>query len=148
MSGTVHGVQSKSQLGLFMSSYSPKPANHSAVLKVLFLSGGLSQRMGRDKTMLDYSGQTEVQRWWQIFDRLELAYLWSIRPNQYDASLWPAVPRLLDLEPGQGPMAVLLAAHQLQPDLAWLLIACDWPLLGQSQVQQLIDARDSIYLAT
>ncbi|KAK4148472.1 bifunctional molybdenum cofactor biosynthesis [Chaetomidium leptoderma] len=59
----------------------------------------------------------------------------------------PKVKVIHDLTPNQspesesaGPAAGLLAAHNAQPDTTWLVIACDYPLLTTTALQQLCRA--------
>lgn len=105
----------------------------------LFLSGGQSSRMGTDKALLAYaSGVPEILRWKAIFDELAVPFLWSQRPLQYPDELLPQILRLVDQNPASGPLGALLSAHQKAPDAAWLVLACDWPLLGASDLQHLL----------
>ena len=52
----------------------------------------------------------------------------------------PALEIILDDEAGPdiGPAAGLLAAHALHPEMTWLVLGCDYPLLPASALQQLI----------
>lgn len=111
-------------------------------VKGLFLSGGQSQRMGTDKALLSYDGrQTEIERWKNIFDGLGLPLYWSQRPGQYTEGLFPSLPRLVDQNPGAGPLAALMSAHQQAPESAWLVLACDWPLLRSADILHLLQNR-------
>jgi len=52
-------------------------------------------------------------------------------------------------EPGvEGPIAGILAAQAAQPDAAWLVVACDLPLLDATTLDELLAARDAHRLAT
>jgi len=118
-------------------------------VKGLFLSGGQSQRMGADKALLRYrAAQTEVERWNHIFDGLGLPFFWSQRPGQYPLELYPHIPRLMDETPGSGPLGALVSAHRLDPASAWLVLACDWPLLGAADMVHLLENRRPDLLAT
>ncbi|WP_141735825.1 molybdenum cofactor guanylyltransferase [Oligoflexus tunisiensis] len=111
-------------------------------VKGLFLSGGQSQRMGQDKSLLCYRGhETEIERWKRHFDELGLPFHWSQRPHQYPATLFPSITRLIDQNPGAGPLGALITAHQHDPEAAWLVLACDWPLLEGTDVARLLQAR-------
>jgi molybdopterin-guanine dinucleotide biosynthesis protein A len=115
----------------------------------LFLSGGQSSRMGADKALLEYTaGVPEVVRWKAIFDGLAVPFYWSQRPGQYPSDVLPHILRLVDQNPASGPLGALLSAHDQDPDAAWLVLACDWPLLGASDLQHLLEQRHSDRAAT
>lgn len=120
----------------------------ASAVKGLFLSGGQSQRMGADKAFLQYHGGPEILRWKALFDDLELPFYWSQRPGQYSSDQFPDILRLEDDSPGAGPLAALLGAHRRYPEAAWLVLACDWPLLDSSTLRQLLAARDPASRAT
>ncbi len=114
----------------------------------LFLSGGMSQRMGLDKALLDYAGVSELCRWKAVLDDLGLPFYWSQRPGQYPPAMLPEIERVLDQVPGQGPMAALLSAFERDPCRGWLVLACDWPLLGAEDLVSLLQAREPEAWAT
>jgi molybdopterin-guanine dinucleotide biosynthesis protein A len=108
----------------------------------LFLSGGQSSRMGTDKALLDYdAGVPELVRWKVIFDALAVPFYWSQRPQQYPDEVLPHIMRIVDENPASGPLGALLSAHHYDPEAAWLVLACDWPLLGASDLQHLLQHR-------
>jgi molybdopterin-guanine dinucleotide biosynthesis protein A len=125
----------------------------------LVLSGGKSVRMGQDKGSLIYTelGRTEDQR--QVTARLlekncEQVFI-SCRKEQL--SLVPAgfeaildSENAVDSEAGevQGPAAGLIAAHHRFPDVAWLVLACDFPLATEDAVSQLTRERNPDLYAT
>lgn len=111
------------------------------IVKGLFLGGGQSLRMGSDKALLAYTGEPEIRRWKAIFDALELPFYWSVRPGQYPSDQFPNIPRIEDDTPGAGPLAAVVRAHKVCPDGAWLVLACDWPLLLADDVQKLLQSR-------
>jgi molybdopterin-guanine dinucleotide biosynthesis protein A len=55
---------------------------------------------------------------------------------------------LTDAVAGMGPMGGLLSAFQKYPDRAWLVVACDLPLLDRETLQYLIDNRAPGSIAT
>jgi molybdopterin-guanine dinucleotide biosynthesis protein A len=118
-------------------------------VKGLFLSGGQSQRMGSDKGLLRYRGdQSEIERWEGIFNGLALPFYWSQRPGQYPQELLPGITRLIDQKPGSGPLGAVVSAWHEDPAAAWLVLACDWPLLDDEDVQYLLKERRPDKLAT
>lgn len=115
----------------------------------LFLSGGQSSRMGTDKALLEYeSGVPEVVRWKTVFDKLAVPFYWSQRPGQYAADVLPDIMRIVDQNPASGPLGALLSAYHYDREAAWLVLACDWPLLGASDLRYLLDQRQPERAAT
>jgi molybdopterin-guanine dinucleotide biosynthesis protein A len=115
----------------------------------LFLSGGQSSRMGTDKALLEYdAGVPELLRWKAIFDSLAVPFYWSQRPQQYPDDVLPHILRIVDQNPASGPLGALLSAHHHDPDAAWLVLACDWPLLGATDLQHLLEHRHPERAAT
>jgi len=105
--------------------------------------------MGADKALLEYDvGVPELLRWKAIFDELAVPFYWSQRPGQYADDFRPCILRIVDQNPAFGPLGALLSAHQRDPDAAWLVLACDWPLLGVSDLQHLLDQRHPERAAT
>ncbi len=118
-------------------------------VKGLLLSGGQSQRMGSDKGLLCYAGGTsEIERWKAIFDSLAVPFFWSQRPGQYPLDLFPHIPRIVDQNPGAGPLGAVISAHLEAPHHAWLVLACDWPLLGKDDLNHLLKQRRPEFTAT
>ncbi|OOG46833.1 NTP transferase domain-containing protein [Rhodanobacter sp. C01] len=109
----------------------------------LLLSGGASRRMQRDKAQLAYAGQPQLLRAWHLLEAVtERAFL-SVRAEQRDDPLRAGLPQLVDRYEAIGPAAGILTAQEAYPDVAWLVIACDLPLLDQATLQTLLDARDA-----
>jgi len=119
-----------------------------APLKALVLAGGKSTRMGTDKSQLVYrtNGQTELQRMLALCQNLGLEAHVSVAdlsdPPQVDA------PLLADRFPGLGPFGAICTALLTEPNTAWLVLACDLPLLELETLQLLVQERDDRRLAT
>ena len=71
----------------------------------LVLAGGHSRRMGRDKTVLEFNGQTLLQRTVALLQTLFPSVLVSVRGIREDV----AVPQVVDELPDAGPLAGLAA---------------------------------------
>lgn len=111
-----------------------------APLAALLLAGGHSTRMGTDKAQLQYQG---APHWQYIFDLLgkagvEERYI-SCRPDQ--AAQFGSAPMVTDSFLGLGPMGAILSAFREHPDKAWLVLACDLPLLDAPTIDTLIQNR-------
>ncbi|WP_019948203.1 NTP transferase domain-containing protein [Hymenobacter aerophilus] len=118
-------------------------------LRGLVLAGGRSQRMGHDKGQLAYHGQQQQRAY-----AAELLAPFchdvhvSCRPDQVQeldyAGLRPLPDSFLDL----GPLGGLLSAFRLDPNAAWLVVACDLPLLSETTLGYLVENRQPGRLAT
>ncbi len=107
----------------------------------LVLSGGASRRMGRDKALLERDGTPQLLRAHRLLQPLvQLAFV-SVRADQRDEPLRASVPQIVDTLSDVGPVAGLHAAWQAHPDAAWLVLACDLPLLDAATLQALAAAR-------
>ena len=116
-------------------------------LKGLVLAGGKSQRMGTDKGAITYHGKP--QRLYAadlLADFCSEVYI-SCRPDQTD-SLGAAYPLLPDRFLGLGPFGAITTAFLADPNQAWLVVACDLPLLDEQAIRQLVDARNPSKFAT
>lgn len=108
----------------------------------LLLSGGASQRMRQDKAALPYRGEPQLLRAWRLLEAVtERAFL-SVRDQQRDDPLRAGLPQIVDSYDAIGPAAGILSAQDRFPEAAWLVLACDLPLLDEGTLQQLIGARD------
>ncbi len=113
----------------------------------LVLAGGKSQRMGRDKGQINYHGKEQRA---YLFDQLDnccdTTFL-SWRTEQA-ASMLMEFPIIADNFAGLGPFGAILSAFRQKPNQAWLVVACDLPLLDKDTIQQLLDQRDPSKIAT
>ena len=102
----------------------------------LLLVGGKSSRMGHDKASIVYRDETpEWQRLHKILTDHCDAVLLCHRGDQDFG-----VPAIID--PGEGPLVAIHTAQQAYPDVAWLTLACDLPLLEEKDLELLISQRD------
>lgn len=96
-------------------------------LSALLLAGGKSRRMGRDKAELVIDGgPTLRERSLQLLHTVTDDCFLSIAADDERSYQTPA---LTDRAPHRGPLAGLEAAIHHRPDHAWLVLACDFPLL-------------------
>lgn len=120
----------------------------SAVEKPLYglvLSGGKSQRMGQDKAALVYHGTTQRRHVYGLLATVcDQTYI-SLRADQEPETDLPSVVDSLHLG---GPFNGILSAMQKYPTAAWLVMACDMPLVTPSSLENLINARNLDKVAT
>lgn len=115
----------------------------------LVLAGGQGTRLGRrDKGGLEYHGLAQA-RWayQQLMALCERVYV-SVRPEQADQAPYADLPRIEDRRPSGGPASGLLAAWATHPDVAWLVLAADLPLVSSTSLRRLVGHRAPALVAT
>jgi molybdenum cofactor guanylyltransferase len=120
-----------------------------APLYGLVLAGGRSTRMGRDKAALTYGdGPAQLERAMQLIaPYVSRAYV-SVRADQDRDPLRARFPQIADTRENLGPIAGILAAQGRHPEGAWLVLACDLPLLDAPTLAHLLRHRDPARTAT
>ncbi|MGQ0720230.1 MAG: molybdenum cofactor guanylyltransferase [Candidatus Eiseniibacteriota bacterium] len=103
------------------------------------LIGGASRRMGRPKHLLELGGHSFLER---AVDALspragEIVLLGSGEVPEALSEL----RRLADAPGLAGPLAGILAAMRWRPDAAWIIAACDQPLISAAAVDWLLGER-------
>ena len=117
-------------------------------LRGVVLAGGQSRRMGQDKAILEFEGRKQLERAADLLaEHLEHVYL-SIRANQFDSTVRLEHETIIDAYDNLGPAGGILSAHQAFPESAWLVLACDMPLVDNAIIRILIERRDSQKAAT
>lgn len=113
----------------------------------LVLAGGQSRRMGRDKGGIIYHQKPQREHMADLLALVCNQVFISCRSDQVD-SITTQYPLIVDSFPEIGPMGGLLSAMKAYPHHAWLLVACDMPLLNEATILQLVEARDPSYFVT
>ncbi|HEU0225305.1 MAG TPA: NTP transferase domain-containing protein [Steroidobacteraceae bacterium] len=117
-------------------------------LSGLVLAGGHSSRMQEDKAALVFGRQPQLAEAYALLaPRTSRAFV-SVRADQQEEPLRARFPQVVDGAAGQGPIAGILAAQALDPGAAWLVVACDLPLLDGATLDELIAGRDPARVAT
>ncbi|HYM86280.1 MAG TPA: NTP transferase domain-containing protein [Pseudoxanthomonas sp.] len=117
------------------------------VLHGLVMTGGHSTRMGEDKALIHYGDEPQLLATFRLLQPHVAACFVSMREGQRTEPARHALPAIVDTVHGIGPAAGLLAAHAAHPEAAWLVVACDLPLLQASTLAALFDARDGRHAA-
>jgi molybdenum cofactor guanylyltransferase len=104
----------------------------------LVLSGGLSKRMGLDKGELDYHGVSQHDYVADLLTPYCEEVRISVRQNQKINSKHKTFE---DAFHDMGPLGAILTAFRNQPNVGWLVMACDLPLADKYAVHDLIQAR-------
>ena len=114
-------------------------------LNGLVLAGGKSVRMGKDKGELDYHGKPQREFMADLLSQFcEETYV-SVRGNQGVESEYEL---LEDTFVGLGPFGAIASAMRKNPNTAWLVVACDLPLLDEKTLQFLVENRNASKVAT
>jgi len=119
----------------------------AAKLYGLVLSGGKSTRMGADKGLIQYHNLPQREHLYDLLGNYCDETFLSLREEQ-EANLPKHIQTIVDLNEYRGPYNGLLSAHKKYPDVAWLVLACDLPLMNGTALSQLIAARDPEKQAT
>lgn len=114
----------------------------------LVLAGGASRRMQHDKALIDYHGEPQLLWTYRLLASLLPHVFVSVRADQRDEPVRQGLPQIVDTRTDAGPAAGILAAQAAHPDVAWLVVACDLPLLDAPTLRRLLDARDPAREAT
>ena len=120
----------------------------STPLLGLVLAGGRSTRMHTDKAALPYGGRSQLERAMTLIaPHVSQAYV-SVRADQSTEPLRARFPQIPDTHESLGPIAGLLAAQARHPEAAWLVLACDLPLLDERTLAHLVRSRAPERVAT
>ncbi|MDG1572923.1 molybdenum cofactor guanylyltransferase [Robiginitalea sp. M366] len=111
------------------------------IVKGLVLAGGQSRRMGRDKGLLEYHGKPQREYLYHQLQPLCSEVYLSLRPGQ-ESDLPDHLPYILDENLYRGPFNGLLSAHHKFPDAAWLVVACDLPMMDTAALRYLLERRN------
>lgn len=121
--------------------------NIRPLLYGLVLAGGKSLRMGQDKGIMQWHGKE--QRYYiadMLLNVCDDVFI-SCREEQQQ-EIEPTYKTLPDTVDGSGPLIAILSAFKAYPHAAWLVVACDLPLLDLPTLKYLIDNRDIASIAT
>jgi molybdenum cofactor guanylyltransferase len=127
------------------------PDNRPAPLPPVYglvLTGGRSTRMQRDKAALRYGGSSQLERAMALLTPLVARAYVSVRADQNSDPLRARFAQIVDRHENLGPIAGLLAAQERHPEVAWLVLACDLPLLDAATLTHLLRARVPARTAT
>ena len=113
----------------------------TAKLYGLVLSGGKSTRMGTDKGLIAYHQIPQRDYLYALLGEVCEKTFISLREEQ-QTDLPSEMETIVDLNEFKGPYNGLLSAHKKFPGVAWLVLACDLPLMDVRALKELIAARN------
>jgi molybdenum cofactor guanylyltransferase len=117
-------------------------------LNGLVLAGGKSTRMGLDKGSLQWHGKEQRYYMADLLQQFCKEVFISCRPEQEKSFTGEGYQLITDAYEGLGPYGAILSAFKHNENTAWLVIACDLPLLDHNTILQLTSERDQSYIAT
>ena len=102
--------------------------------------GGKSSRMGRPKHLIeDTSGKTWLERTVDVLlectDQIVIAGKGDLPQSCSDYIHLP------DIDGAQGPIAGILSALRWNPDVSWIVAACDMPKIRKEAIEWLLSSR-------
>lgn len=109
------------------------------------LIGGKSRRMGRPKHLLEQDGQTWIERSVNLLSTITEQVVIA-GSGEVPGSL-TTVPRVVDVPGIGGPLAGILAVFRCNPDVSWLMAACDLPDMDTAALRWLLEQRQPGVLA-
>ncbi len=118
-----------------------------APLYGLVLAGGKSQRMGMDKGAIDYHGLPQREYTAKLLSQYCEKTFYSVRADQ-NLETADHFPEIKDSFAGLGPFGAILSAFRQYPDAAWMVVACDLPLVDELTLGQLSGSRNPSRVAT
>jgi molybdopterin-guanine dinucleotide biosynthesis protein A len=104
--------------------------------------------MHRDKAVLVYQGEVQLDRAFALVSRHAANAFVSVRADQLTEPTRAGKPLIVDSVDGGGPIVGIRSALAAHPEAAWLVVACDLPFLADQPLEQLLAERDPHALAT
>lgn len=119
----------------------------SAPLYGLVLAGGKSSRMGTDKGLKLWHKKPQRYHMADLLSHICTKTFISCRADQVDSIARP-YEYIIDKDTEGGPLGAIAGAQKLHPQHAWLIVACDLPLLDLKTLQYLNKERNAAAVAT
>ena len=118
-----------------------------SIINGLVLAGGKSKRMGLDKSSIKWHGKEQQYYMADLLKPLCNKVYISHRRGQ-NAQTSKDYKTLVDTYTGIGPYGAILSAFRFQGEAAWLVVACDLPLLDADTIKYLLAHRNVNAMAT
>lgn len=116
-------------------------------LNGLVLAGGKSSRMGTAKQEICWHGKEQQYAMAGLLSKFCDSVFISCRSEQLE-KVDAGYQVLADVSAEMGPVGGILSAFYHRKDTAWLVVACDMPLLDECALEFLVRARDPEKTAT
>lgn len=115
------------------------------VLNGLVLVGGKSERMGTDKSSLEYFGTNQREHLYYLLQKNIAGEVYISSRKEQDFNHQNIIP---DTFVGLGPIGGICSAFMQHPNNAFLVVATDLPFVDEKLLQLLISKRNSTKIAT
>lgn len=123
-------------------------------IKGLILIGGMSSRMGRDKSKLSYHGVSQKEFAKQLLEDRGLESYFSVRdflPDSQAGSTSLEMTKensIKDAIPNLGPFGGIYSAFQQDTNSAWFVLATDLPFVNEELIELVLENRNPEKMAT
>lgn len=116
----------------------------------LVLTGGESRRMKKDKSSLQFHGQTQTAFGVELLSKFCEKVFISNRKEQKDDPDKKGFAQIHDAAQYSniGPLGGILSAMTANSDVAWLVLACDLPFVKETTIETLLSKRNPQKIAT
>lgn len=114
----------------------------------LVLAGGKSRRMGSDKASLTQNGETQLSRAVSLLESQLPRVFVSTSREQADDPTRKDFDKIVDAYVDLGPVAGIMTAMDRNPEVSWLVLACDLPELDVATIVNLLDEASTEHVAT
>lgn len=121
--------------------------SNEAKIYGLVLAGGKSTRMGHDKSIINWHGKKQRYYIADLLKELCDEVYISCREEQLE-EIDRNYKTITDSAAGKGPVVGILSALEFNNNVAWLVVACDLPLIDEAALKYLISKRDTSKVAT
>jgi molybdopterin-guanine dinucleotide biosynthesis protein A len=115
-----------------------------APVQGVVLAGGKSSRMGKDKTILNYHGKSQLEHTVKLLEDNLLTTYVSVGTNQQLENFKTIQDKFVDL----GSFGAVCSAFQHNPNKAWLVLATDVPFVDDKLIKLLLKHRNPQKIAT
>lgn len=133
--------------GKMVSFFETQMQRAISALNGLVLAGGKSIRMGVDKSKIYWHGKEQSLYVADMLQKFCNEVYISCRNGQ-EETINEKYKTIADTFIGIGPMGGLLSAFCKAPDSAWLVVACDLPLVDEQLITHLISKRNISCIAS
>lgn len=115
------------------------------MIKGLILAGGLSSRMGSDKSLMAFHGKPQREYLFDLLTKFCSEVYLSCKDCENIPERLNPLPDQFEID---GPLNGILSAFSKDSSCAWLTVAVDMPLIDSFTLQYLMDRRDPEKVAT
>lgn len=114
----------------------------------LVLTGGMSSRMKRDKGEINYHGISQVEYAYNLLKESCSEVFVSCRKEQAELPHLQGLPKIYDRFLDCGPLGGILSAMSTYREAAFIVLACDLPMIDQNLIKTLLKERNPNRAAT